>query len=73
MIMAFADGELAPALARRVEDAIRADDTMRRKYEMFRCGRALLRDAFGGIADEPVPERLQQAILAYPERPKTAR
>lgn len=65
MIMALADGELSPALARQVETAIRADAEMRRKYEMFRDVRALLVHAFDGIQDEPVPDRLRAAVLAH--------
>jgi len=63
LIMAYADGELDGMLARRVEDAIQADAEARRKYESFRQIRALVRDVFSVISDEPVPDRLVRTIL----------
>lgn len=66
LIMAFADGELAAPLARRVRDAIRTDAEVRRKYDVFLSTRPLAGAAFATILDEPVPERLKRSLAAIP-------
>ncbi|MBL8845105.1 MAG: hypothetical protein JNN24_04980 [Hyphomicrobium zavarzinii] len=69
LIMALADGELEPSVEEHVREAIRQDDAVRHKYEIYRVTRVLLSKAFNGILDEPVPERLTRAIMK-PKRPR---
>lgn len=69
LIMALADGELDPSVEEHVREAIRQDDAVRRKYEIFCTTRAILSKAFNGILDEPVPERLKRTI-AKPKQPR---
>ncbi|QDH68995.1 hypothetical protein [Marilutibacter alkalisoli] len=61
MLMAHADGELAPADAARVEAAIAADPALAAKVERHRALRSRLTAAFADVSDEPVPERLLAA------------
>lgn len=58
-LMAYADGELEPALAARVEEAMRADPRVEEAVRRHRALRADVFAAFAGVLDEPVPERLQ--------------
>jgi anti-sigma factor RsiW len=60
--MAFADGELDAPLARHIRQAIRDDETLRRKHEMFCSTRVVLARAFDDTLTEPVPARLKAAI-----------
>ena len=62
LIMAFADGELDAPLARHIRQAIRDDETLRRKHEMFCSTRVVLARAFDDTLTEPVPARLKAAI-----------
>jgi len=54
MVIAWVDGELAPAEAARVEQAVVADPALRTVAEAHRAMRARFAAAFGPIADEPV-------------------
>ena len=54
MVIAWVDGELAPAEAARVEQAVAADPALRDLAEAHRAMRARFAAAFGPIADEPV-------------------
>jgi len=54
MVIAWVDGELAPADAARVEQAVAADPALRDLAEGHRAMRARFAAAFGPIADEPV-------------------
>lgn len=67
-IMAYADGELDGALEARLADAIRNDDAVRRKFEQFRMTRAILAASFNDILAEPVPDRLQAAVMGARRR-----
>ncbi len=58
MIMAYADGELDAAGRAEVEAAMAADAEIARQVEAHRSLRASFAGAFGGVLDEPVPERL---------------
>ncbi|WP_323140214.1 anti-sigma factor family protein [Massilia phyllosphaerae] len=58
-LMAYADGELEPALAARVEEAMRADPRVEEAVRRHRALRADVFAAFAGVLDEPVPARLQ--------------
>jgi len=53
-VIAWVDGELGPAEAARVEQAIAANPALRDLSEAHRAMRARFANAFGGIADEPV-------------------
>jgi len=58
-LMAYADGELEPALAARVEEAMRADPRVEEAVRRHRALRGDVFAAFAGVLDEPVPARLQ--------------
>jgi hypothetical protein len=60
-LMAYADGELAPDLRARVEQAMREDPAVAAAVERHRALRADVFAAFAGVLDEPVPPRLQPA------------
>lgn len=62
LIMAFADGELDGRAALRVREAIRNDDAIANKHQVYVTTRAILSRAFAPVLSEPVPERLRQAI-----------
>jgi hypothetical protein len=62
MLMAYADGELDPLAAKRVERAIAADPALAVKVAAQRALRARLGAAFAAVSDAPVPDRLA-AIL----------
>ena len=61
-LMAFADGMLEPAEAARVEAAIAADPTLERRLHVFRLTGDGLKPFYDGILDEPVPQRLIDAV-----------
>jgi hypothetical protein len=63
-LMAYADGELDPALAARVEQAMRTDPAVAQAVERHRLLRKDVFGAFAGVLDEPVPERLRPAAAA---------
>jgi hypothetical protein len=54
MVIAWVDGELGPAEAARVEQAVAADPALRDLAEAHRAMRARFAAAFGPIADDPV-------------------
>jgi hypothetical protein len=58
MLMAYADGELGPIEARRVERAIAEDPALAARVEQHRALRARLDAHFAPVAGEPVPDRL---------------
>lgn len=58
MLMAYADGELDPLAAKRVERAIAADPSLAETVEAHRALRAQLGAAFAPVLDQPVPDRL---------------
>ena len=57
-LMAYADGELDPAGAARVEAAIAADPALAEKLARHLALRRRLSTAFDGVLDEPVPPHL---------------
>lgn len=65
-LMAYADGELDPALAARVEQAMRTDPRVEEAVRRHRALRADVFAAFAGVLDEPVPERLRPAAAPAP-------
>lgn len=58
MLMAYADGELDPLDAKRVERAIAGDPALAREVERHRALRKRISDSFAPVADEQVPDRL---------------
>lgn len=61
-LMAFADGELDPAVAEAVEQAIETDEEIARRVEEFMESRDLAKDAFAPLLDRPVPDSLKTAV-----------
>ena len=57
-LMAYADGELDPLAAKRVERAMADDPALAAEVAAHRRLRARIADGFAAIADEPVPDRL---------------
>jgi len=70
MLMAYADGELGPIEAKRVERAIAEDPALAEEVARHRALRATLGARFAPIADEPVPDRLaamlETKVVALP-------
>lgn len=58
MLMAYADGELDPLDAKRVERAIAGDPALAQEVERHRALRKRISDSFAPVADEQVPDRL---------------
>jgi hypothetical protein len=66
ILMAYADGELEPAVRAQVEQAMRTDPGLAAAVERHRALRADVFAAFAGVLDEPVPQRLQPGAAAAP-------
>lgn len=64
LLMAYADGELGPIEAKRVERAIAADPALGEEIARHRALRARLDGHFATVAQEPVPDRLAAMIRA---------
>lgn len=73
MLMAYADGELDPLNAKRVEKAIAADPALAEIVEGHRALRSRLSDAFAPILDQAVPDHLaamlQSNVVAFAPNP----
>jgi negative regulator of sigma E activity len=67
-LMAYADGELAGEERDVVADAVAADPALSARLAQQQEMRDRLRDAFADELDEPVPERLRQAVSDLPAR-----
>lgn len=63
-LMAYADGELDPLMAKRVEQALAADPALAARVNAERALRERLAGAFAGIADEPVPAALTAQLTS---------
>lgn len=74
MLMAYADGELDPLNAKRVERAIAGDPVLAQEVERHRALRKRISDNFAPVADEQIPDRLaallQSNVVDLPA-PKT--
>ena len=64
LIMAYADGELNDQLATRVRDAVRNDEAIRQKHDIYRSTRQVLSKSFVSVLDEPIPDRLRRTVRA---------
>jgi hypothetical protein len=60
-LMAYADGELDAAQRAAIAAAMEKDPALARRVEEHRALRADVAGAFGGVLDQPVPERLVAA------------
>ena len=63
-LMAYADGELSPADAARVEAAVAADPALAERLAAEQRLRAALKDHLDPVAEEPVPDALAAMIAA---------
>lgn len=61
---AYADGELSPEQRAEVEARLARDPEAARKVADWKRQRALLKSAFGGVLDEPVPPQLAATLRA---------
>jgi hypothetical protein len=61
-LMAYADGELDPVSAKRVEKAVAADPALAEQVEKHRALKATLRAHFDPLAAEPAPDRFAAMI-----------
>jgi anti-sigma factor RsiW len=80
MLVAYVDGELDAATARRLEAAIAEDPAAQAQLRLLRESAAATRDAYAEILTEPVPERLKATLIGragrggvVPLRPKAGR
>jgi len=75
LLMAYADGELDPLTAKRVERAIAGDPALMTEVERHRALRLRVAGSFVPIAEEPVPDHLTALlkgnVVAMPSRPLT--
>jgi anti-sigma factor RsiW len=69
-LMAYADGELDPIAAKRVERAMAADPALAEEVARHRALRARIAASFAPIAEAPVPDRLaalaRSNLIAFP-------
>lgn len=61
-LMAFADGELDNGRCEQIRRACEQDPRLAARVEMFRASRRLLTHAFEPVLQEPLPDRLLNAI-----------
>lgn len=61
-LLAYLDGELPAEEMKAVEAALAADPALRDELELHRALSGTLHGAFAPVLDEPVPERLLQAV-----------
>jgi hypothetical protein len=61
-LMAYADGELTPLEAKRIEAAMAEDAALAARVARFRSVRSALRKAYDSVVSEPVPEHLRALL-----------
>lgn len=61
-LMAYADGELTPLEAKRIEAAMAEDPALASRVARFRSVRRALRSAYDSVAAEPIPDRLRALL-----------
>ena len=64
MLMAYADGELDLVARAEIEAAMAQDPKVAEAVERHRALAARIRSAYGGVLDEPVPERIANLVAA---------
>ena len=67
-LMAYADGELDAATRAAVESAIATDPQIAAQIERYQVQRKHINEAFDGVLQEPVPDRLLNAARAGPAK-----
>lgn len=74
-LMAFADGELPPHEAERIEAEVKRDPLLAARVERFRAVRRALKSAYDSVVEEPIPDRLKALLhdveLNEPQKPAT--
>jgi hypothetical protein len=72
-LMAYADGELGPIEAKRVERAMADDPALAEQVAQHRAFRTRLNAHFAPVTEEPVPDRLaamlKSNVVELPQRP----
>lgn len=72
-LMAYADGELPPLDAKRIEAAMAEDADLAARVARFRAVRRALKTAYDSVVSEPVPEHLRALLgdvaASEPETP----
>ncbi len=66
-LMSYADGELDEPQARVIREVALSDPAVAARIELFTTSRKLLHYAFESAIEEPVPQRLRDAISAFGE------
>ena len=61
-LMAHADAELSEEESSETEAALRIQEDARKRFESFRATGALLKDTYGGVLNEPIPDHLLETI-----------
>jgi negative regulator of sigma E activity len=61
-LMAYADGELSPLEAKRIEAAMADDSALAARVARFRAVRRALRTAYDSVVSEPIPEHLRALL-----------
>lgn len=61
-LMAYADGELTPIEAKRIEAAMAEDPALAARVARFRNVRLILRKTYDSVVSEPVPEHLRALL-----------
>lgn len=69
LLAAYADGELDPEAVPDVEAEIAADPRLQADLAAHRALRAKLAAHFAPVAEQPVPDRLRQALMADDSAP----
>jgi hypothetical protein len=73
MLMAYADGELDAETRRAIEAEMAVDPQLAQEIERQRALRVEVGDAFAGVLDEPVPDRLLRAARKTGAKAEPAR
>ena len=68
VIMAYADGALAPDLGSAVRDVLATSPSSMQKFESFLFTRGPLARPYDAVLAAPIPDRLLQAVLGPPPR-----
>jgi surface antigen len=71
MLVAYVDGELDAATARRVEAAIAEDPEAQAQVRLLRESAAAARGAYDEILRDPVPDRLKAVFAGRHAKPET--
>lgn len=67
LIMALADGQLQGPQAEQVSAAVAANPEWQAQFEAYQASQRVLREAFSGYLERPVPIAMQQIVLAKVE------